>query len=96
MTNTATFKKALQKEVGKIRKQIGGAFPKAMMTSQQIEHSTATINCGGERRSVEKTKELAQKVIESSDLTEMIKKNEATARIEYNSATDAWQIRINW
>jgi len=47
-------KKELQKIVGLIRADIrvednnpSTTYPKAMMTSQQMEHNTATVNCGG-------------------------------------------------
>lgn len=50
---TAEVKKEFQKVVATIRKELNAAagkayeYPKAMMTGQQMQKNTATVNCGG-------------------------------------------------
>lgn len=96
MENTMMFKKQLSKTVTSIRNEIGGGYPKAMMTAQQIEHRTATINCGGEWRPAERTKEIAESVSRNPGFITLIEKHGVVAELEYNRAMDAWQIRMTW
>lgn len=75
-------KKAFQNVVAKIRKETGDQFPKAMMTRQQMNKATATVNCGGEFKGTESSKELAEKVLNDERFNEFLKKNEAAALVE--------------
>ena len=75
-------KKAFQNVIAKIRKETGDQFPKAMMTRQQMNKATATVNCGGEFKGTESSKELAEKVLNDERFNEFLKKNEAAALVE--------------
>lgn len=91
----ADMKKEFQKAVKTIRAEIapeGCAYPKAMMTGQQVNKGTATVNCG-------RSQSTAQLVIKHRAFVEYLKQWNATATIE--TATDAYncaqtQIRLHF
>lgn len=94
-------KKELQKVVGLIRKDWrvkrntpNGAYPKAMMTSQQMEHNTATVNCGGGWCSF--SKELSQFVMDDERFQKFLSDTGAEAFIEqvYDASCPGYQVRI--
>lgn len=89
-------KKAFQRVIANIRKETESEFPKAMMTSQQMNKCTATVNCGGERYSTESSKELAEKVLNDKRFLTFLEKNKAAAAVEAVSIGDkmAYQVRI--
>ena len=86
-----------KKEFQKVIKEIRGdkKFPKPIMTQVQIEKREATVNCGGEWKSAEETKEIANNVLKSERFKAFIKENNATAKLELNNF-NTWQIRINF
>lgn len=93
MMNDKT-KKDFQKAIKAIREDMGReVFPKPMMTSAQMEKNQATVNCGGEWSTKEKTEEIANAVMNSERFTEFLDKYEAKAVIETNSF-GTLQIRI--
>lgn len=96
MTNHAEFKKEFQREIGRIRKIIGGAYPKAMMTSQQIRNHTATVNCGGEWKKTAYSKDVAEKVLADKSLKEVTDYYGVKVELEYNRPMDAYQVRLSW
>lgn len=95
------IKKELQKAVGNIRKDLSEeagrkwTYPKAMMTGQQEEKRTATVNCGGEWMSREFTEKLADQVMKDERFKTFLTKCDATARLEVNTF-GTFQIRINY
>ena len=93
--DTATIKKEFSKTISKIRKDIGGEFPKAMMTSHQMAKSTATVNCGGEWRSAEKCASMAAQIMEDERFQAFLAKCNARAEIEISSFGRP-QIRIHY
>lgn len=94
MTDLKAIKKNLQKTIKAIRND-GEEFPKAMMTSQQMEKRTATVNCGGEW--LPKTsRKTAESVIENELFKAFLKEVGAVANLEHIDRFDAWQIRITY
>lgn len=90
------MKKDFQSIIGTIRNETGDkAYPKPMMTSQQIDKDTATVNCGGEWRETEETKERAEKVMNDERFKAFLEKYGATAQIELDNFK-SYQIRINY
>lgn len=90
------IKKELQKVIGIIRKEIStNGFPKAMMTGQQMEKRTATINCGGEWGTADSTMQKAKMVMDDERFESFLRKCDATATIEMNGF-GTYQIRINY
>lgn len=89
-------KKAFQRVIANIRKETESEFPKAMMTSQQMNKCTATVNCGGERYSTESSKELAEKVLNDERFLIFLEKNNAAATVEAVSIGNkmAYQVRV--
>lgn len=76
-------KKDLQKLTKKIREEWdSGEFPKAMMTGQQALKRTATINCGGEWRSANKSEKMAAAILARPDFVEFLKTWNAEACAE--------------
>lgn len=94
MTDLKAIKKNLQKTIKAIRKD-GEEFPKAMMTGQQMEKRTATVNCGGECRPKESRKR-AENVLAADLFKAFLAEAGATARLEHVERFDAWQIRITY
>ena len=94
MADLMKTKKALQKTIKAMRKD-GEEFPKAMMTGQQMEKRTATVNCGGEWRPKESRKR-AENVLASDLFKAFLAEAGATARLEHVERFDAWQIRITY
>jgi len=95
MTDLKAIKKNLQKTIGEIRED-GKKFPKAMMTGQQMEKRTATVNCGGEFATKEKSLERAEKVMADKRFAAFLEECGASARLELVDRFDAWQIRITY
>lgn len=102
MTNLNNAKKDLAIVIGTIRKERNEEinlpkckFPKPIMTAKQMEQNTATINCGGEFSSLEKTTERSELVMNDERFKEFLKKHNATAKIELNQFGTK-QIRINF
>ena len=89
------MKKEFQKVIKEIRNEIGGNFPKPMMTGQQMEKNTATVNCGGEWSTKEETIILATIVMNDKRFTDFIEKHSAKANIETNTF-GTMQVRINY
>lgn len=89
-------KKAFQRVIANIRKETGDQFPKAMMTSQQMNKCTATVNCGGEFKGTESSKELAEKVLNDERFLTFLEKNKAAAAVEAISISNkmVYQVRI--
>ena len=97
MKNAQNFKKDLSNTIKHIRDYyFHGAYPKAMMGSHQIMNKTATVNCGGEWRKLEDTKQMAEKVMADREFRVLCAYNQVKATIEYNAASDAYQIRLTW
>jgi len=97
------IKKAFQKTVGEIRKDWrvkrntpNGEYPKAMMTSQQEQHNTATVNCGGECCSF--SKELAQLVMDDERFQKFLSDARAEATVEkfWRGSCPGYQVRIKF
>lgn len=92
--------KEFQKVISAIRNDIKNEtgknvkYPKAMMTGQQIEKRTATVNCGGEWTTPEKSRELAERVLFDARFIKLLKDG-ISARTEKNSF-GTYQVRINW
>ena len=92
-------KKALQKTVKAIREDRSKAkgmkveFPKAMMTTQQALNGTATVNCGGEWFG-NRSKPIAEEVMEDSRFRAFLEAEDGEACIEYNPRFDSYQVRI--
>lgn len=96
-------KAAFQKVIGEIRKDWRverntprGEYPKAMMTSQQEEHNTATVNCGGEHCSF--SNELAEKVMNDARFQAFLSGTGAKAVKEkfWHGSCPGYQVRINF
>ena len=94
-------KKEFQKTIGGIRKDWRvkrgtpkGEYPKAMMTSQQEAHNTATVNCGGDWCSF--SKELAECVMSDERFQKFLSDAGAEATIEkfYHGSCPGYQVRI--
>ena len=98
--NYAKIKRDLQKAVSGVRADRKKTnereeYPKAMMTGQQMEKNTATVNCGGEWKKAETTLEIATQVINDERFKDFLEKHNADARIEANNF-GGFQIRINY
>ena len=97
----AEIKKDLQKVVKTIRDERNAAkgtdssFPKAMMTGQQMELGTATVNCGGEWATRESSEERATAVITDPRFQAFLAKSSAEAHLELNSFGTI-QVRIRY
>ena len=100
MMNT---KRAFQKTIGAIREDWRvkrntpqGEYPKAMMTWQQEEHNTATVNCGGDHCSF--SKELADYVMNDERFKKFLSDNGAEATVEkfWHGSCPGYQVRINF
>ncbi len=90
------FKPEFQKTIAKLRKEYRNReYPKAMLTGQQWDKRTATVNCGGEASSL--TKERCMDVLNHPEFQALIKKHNATAYMERKSGPygDYFQVRIN-
>lgn len=94
-------KKEFQKTIKKIRTARGKnpngknfEYPKAMMTYAQQKKRTATVNCGGEW-SKEKSKVIAELVMNSTDFQALMFLYNATAKIELNQV-GGYQVRITY
>ena len=97
MKNAQTFKKDLSKAIKHIRDfYFHGNFPKAMMGSHQIMNKTATVNCGGEWYKPERSKEIAEKVLADREFRAICAYDGVKAELEYNRASDAYQVRLTW
>ena len=98
MTNT---KKQFQKVIGNIRKVrntengINSNFPKPMMTAIQMGKRQATVNCGGEWSTAEKTRTIADEVMQDEGFKTFLGEYNATASIELNNF-NTFQIRIQF
>lgn len=98
---TSKIKKALQKTVKGIREDLNAAngtasdFPKTMMTGQQMAKNTATVNCGGEWASAEKSLARANAVVADSRFKNFLAEAGATAKIEVTNF-GSYQVRINY
>lgn len=97
------IKKAFQKTISDIRKDWrvkrgtpSAEYPKAMMTSQQESHNTATVNCGGEWCSF--SKELSEHVMNDERFQKFLSDAGAEAIIEkfYRNSCPGYQVRINF
>ena len=97
------IKKEFQKTVGENRKDWRvkrktpkGEYPKAMMTSQQMDNGTATVNCGGDFCSF--SRELAEYVMNDSRFQKFLAEAGAMATIEkfYHYSCPAYQVRIRF
>ena len=97
MKDTNKMKKEFQKVIGAIRKgqEQKSDYPKPMMTGQQMEKNTATVNCGGEWSIPEKTRAKAEMVMADERFKAFLEKWEATARFEIIGEGNT-QIRINY
>lgn len=97
------IKKEFQKTIGEIRKDWRvkrntpkGEYPKAMMTSQQEAHNTATVNCGGEHCSF--SRDLADFVLADERFQKFLSDAGAEAAKEmfYHGSCPAYQVRVNF
>ncbi len=98
-------KVAFQKVIGKIRSDIrkednlpGAQYPKAMLTGKQAAKNQATVNCGGEWISPDRSKYLAQRVLRDERFTHFLSDYQGTAEIEkfYVGSCTAYQLRIQF
>lgn len=96
------MKKEFQKVIATIRKEYGESinrtncsYPKPMMTEAQMEKRTATVNCGGEWKKLEATKEIAEMVLNDERFKSFLEKYSAQATKELNPFGTI-QIRINY
>ncbi|MFW0776274.1 MAG: hypothetical protein ACN2B6_00960 [Rickettsiales bacterium] len=67
-------------------------YPKAMMTKQQINNRTATVNCGGSWS--DKDKDRAEEVLLDQGFNDLMK--EYGCQVTTELADGAQQIRIRW
>lgn len=91
-------KKQFQKTIKAIREELfaGNEYPKAMMTTQQMEKNTATVNCGGEWWRPEQSHDIAGETIIHPAFKKLIEESNATATIEPVGKCGGVQIRINY
>lgn len=95
------IKKNLQKTVKAIRDDINATkdrpsdFPKAMMTNQQMEKNTATVNCGGEWANAKTSMERVNAVMNDARFAKFLAECGATAKVE-PTPFGSYQIRINY
>ncbi len=96
-------KKEFQKTISSIRKDWRekrntprAEYPKAMMTSQQMDNGTATVNCGGDFCSF--SKELAEYVMNDSRFQKFLADAGAVAEVEkfWHYSCPAYQVRIRF
>ena len=93
MMNEKT-KKDFQKVIKEIRTENGDKeYPKSMMTFVQMDKKQATVNCGGEWRQTERTKELSDIVMSDERFKSFLTRWEATAKVEIDNF-GKFQIRI--
>ena len=60
---------------------------------QKVDKKQATVNCGGEWSTAEKTKQIVELVLNDSRFIKFLSDNSATAKTEYNNF-GSFQIRI--
>lgn len=96
-------KTPFQKVIGKIRADIriednlpNTEYPKAMMTGQQAAKNTATVNCGGEWVSGQRSHTVALRVMRDERFQKYLKDFDAAAKVEqlYIGSCLAYQVRI--
>lgn len=96
-------KRSFQKVIGDIREDWrvkhgtpNGQYPKAMMTGQQEEKNTATVNCGAEWCSF--SNELSEFVMNDKRFLKFLSDFGATAKKEevWNYSCKGFQIRVNF
>lgn len=91
---TKPMKAEFQKVIGAVRSERGGKeYPKPMMTTVQMMKGQATVNCGGEWSTTERTREMAEAVMANNTFVEFINKYNASAKIELNNF-GTYQIRL--
>ena len=95
------IKREFQKTVSEIRcdwrvkrSTPKGEYPKAMMTAQQEEHNTATVNCGGDHCSF--SNELAEFVMNDVRFQKFLSVSHAEATKEkfWHGSCPGYQVRI--
>lgn len=90
---TTEVKKEFQKVVATIRKDLNAAagktyeYPKAMMTGQQMQKNTATVNCGHSFTRPEK-------VLQHPAFKDFLQKFNATAKTEQTGPKDYVQYQV--
>lgn len=90
---TVEVKKEFQKVIATIRKELNAAagksyeYPKAMMTGQQIQKKTATVNCGHSFTRPEK-------VMQHPAFIAFLQKFNASARVEQTGPKDFIQYQV--
>lgn len=91
-------KKQFQKTIKAIRDELfnGKEYPKAMMTTQQMEKNTGTVNCGGEWWRPVESHNIAEKTIKHPAFKKLMEESNATATIEPIGKCGGVQIRINY
>jgi len=99
-------KKELQKVVGLIRADIrvednnpSTTYPKAMMTSQQMGHNTATVNCGGAYGGGgQYTRKKALRVLRDERFIKYLDAFKAKAEVEqiFEGGNTGFQVRIRY
>lgn len=91
------MKKDFQKTIKAIRGD-RSEYPKPMMTEQQMEKNTASVNCGGEWFSKNPgfTERNADLVMNDERFTAFLSRWNATATKEINQRFGVTQIRINY
>lgn len=101
MENLYYAKKDFQKTIAAIRKDWrvyyhtpAAQYPKAMMTGQQEENRTATVNCGGEWTCI--SKDIANFVMNDKRFVDFLARRNATAEIEsfWHYSCRGYQVRI--
>lgn len=97
---TQGIKKDLQKTIKAIRDggvQLYKEFPKAMMTSAQMEKGTGTVNCGVYwcRVNTEPSLKLAEQVMADERFAAFLQKHEVMAEIEL-AKDGGYQIRLHY
>ena len=93
------FKKEFQKTIAKIRSDYAMRdYPKAMCTSAQMMKNQATVNCGGEWRSAEFSRNLAERIMKDPRFTALVAYHKGKAVLEQGRYGDrSWtQIRIHY
>lgn len=74
------IKKDFQKVIRTLKKEWqSGSYPKPMMTGAQMERDTATVNCS---YMSDRSKELAEKVINDERFIQFLNKHNITAEVE--------------
>lgn len=97
------IKRAFQKTISEIREDWRierntpqGEYPKAMMTSQQEERHTATVNCGADHCSF--SRELADRVMKDERFQKFLTDAGAKAVKEdvWRGSCHGYQVRISF